>query len=420
MNVTFAPHVRLGSYELLLELASGGMASVMVARQRGGAEFERLVVVKRVHRKHLGSQDFINMFRDEARLASSVRHANVASVIDVIDADGELCLVMEYFECLSLGGLVEAANAAGEHVAPAVASRIVGDVLAGLHAAHEAVDSRQQRLGIVHRDVSPQNIVVGVDGVTRVIDFGIAKAESRLTHTKSGFVKGKLGYMSPEQIEATALDGRSDLFSAGIVLYETLTGKRLLSSDDEFETMRRVLRGEFERPSNFASHIPRALDEVVRQSLALAATDRFQTGLEFRRALERSVSPASADEVGALVSRLGAPTLAGLRQRLLDVLGRDAERLIPNTERVDCGPLANEAPAFMKFAPHLAEPLLAGVGRLPEEAPAGVPSRLANVRLLLLVLTGLLAMAALLAYVAVLRPPASRPPSSAAPDPTSR
>jgi tRNA A-37 threonylcarbamoyl transferase component Bud32 len=331
MNATFAPRFRLGPYELLLSFASGGMASVILARQHGAGGFERLVVVKRVHRRHLDNKDFTHMFRDEARLASSIRHSNVASVVDVIENEGELCLVMEYFESLSLSALVEAANRAERRLSPAVASRILSDTLVGLHAAHEAVDIRRNRLGIVHRDVSPQNIIVDVGGVSRVIDFGIAKAETRITTTKSGFVKGKLGYMSPEQIEAVPVDRRSDLFSVGIVLHETLTGKRLFSGDDEFETMRRVLRGEITDASKDAPGVSPELDAVIRKALARSPADRFQTGIAFQEALERAVPPAPAHEVGALVAELGKETLDQRHAELLAMLGEEFEKLSPRS-----------------------------------------------------------------------------------------
>jgi serine/threonine protein kinase len=330
MNATLAPRFRLGPYELLLSLASGGMSSVVLARQHGAAGFERLVVVKRVHRRHLDNKEFSNMFRDEARLASSIRHSNVASVVDVIEEQGELCLVMEYFESLSLARVVEIA-AQKARVAPGVASRIVSDTLAGLHAAHEAVDIRRNRLGIVHRDVSPQNVIVDVGGVSRVIDFGIAKAETRITHTKSGFVKGKLGYMSPEQIEALPVDRRSDLFSTGIVLHELLTGKRLFSGDDEFDTMRRVLGGEIPDPSREAPELGPAVDGVLRKALARSVDDRFQTALAFQGALERAIPPAPAHEVGGLVSLLGKEELDERNERLLELLGDELEKLSPRS-----------------------------------------------------------------------------------------
>ena len=186
MSFGASPRFRLGQYEPLVELASGGMATVYVARQVGAAGFERLVVVKRVHRHLLKDREFYDMFRDEARVASLIHHPNVVSVTDVVESDGELFLVMDYVESCAVSTLQKNVRDAGARLPPAVAARIVADALGGLHAAHEAVDMRGERLDVVHRDVSPQNIIVGVDGTSRLIDFGIAKAARRVTETKSG------------------------------------------------------------------------------------------------------------------------------------------------------------------------------------------------------------------------------------------
>jgi serine/threonine protein kinase len=405
MKSTFQPNDRVGPYELLLKLGSGGMATVILARHRGAADFERLVVVKRVHRRHLANKDFFAMFRDEARLASSIRHPNVASVIDLIETEGELCLVMEYLEGLSVASLIEAESLANEAMPPAVASRIVSDALAGLHAAHEAVDIRRNRLNIVHRDLSPHNLIVDVGGVTRVIDFGIAKAESRLTHTKSGFVKGKLGYMSPEQIEAVPLDRRSDLYSAGIVLHELLTGKRLFSGEDEFETMRRVLRGEVPSASSSAPHIPPELDAVVRRALARSPDDRYPTGLEFQKALSRAVPPAPAHDVGALVSRLGAESIGRIQKELADMLGFDAAK----STRGKTIPMRTVPSAPIAATPPPSAPKLVLVEtdhgndeERPSEVP-GVPSRRGSTWLFAVVL-GLVVATIVVAYQAFSMP----------------
>ena len=323
LQSTFAPRVRLGGYELLLELARGGVATAIVARKVAAGGFERLVVVKRVHRAHLSNVEFSKMFRDEARIASSVRHANVASVVDVIETGPELCLVMDYFEALSLSALL---GAAGPDKRPSarVVSRILSDTLAGLHAAHEATDLQQVKLGIVHRDISPQNIICDTGGVSRVIDFGIAKATSRLTQTKSGVVKGKVAYMAPEQIEALPVDARTDVFSAGIVLYEALTGQPLFAGNDEFETMRHILRGDVPPPSTVKPGISPALDAVVGQALERFPKRRFQNALAFQSALERAAPPASAREVSVWVQSVGGSTLSGRRKELLEMLRQPA------------------------------------------------------------------------------------------------
>ena len=199
MVETPAPRMHLGNYEPLLQLATGGMATVYVARQSGAAGFERLVVVKRVHPHLLANREFSDMFRDEARLAAMLHHPNVVAVTDVVESEGELFLVMEYVDSVALSTLLKTSVDKRERLPPPVVVRILVDALAGLHAAHEAIDMRGNRLEIIHRDVSPQNVIVGSDGSSRLIDFGVAKARHRLTETKSGSLKGKYGYMSPEQ-----------------------------------------------------------------------------------------------------------------------------------------------------------------------------------------------------------------------------
>jgi eukaryotic-like serine/threonine-protein kinase len=316
---TFAPRARLGPYELLLELGRGGVATAIVARKVGAPGFEPLVVIKRVHRNLLENEEFSAMFRDEARLASSIRHANVASVIDVIETGSELCLVMEYFEALSLSALLAAAGP-GRPPLLKVTSRIVSDVLAGLDAAHEASDPGHGNLGIVHRDLSPHNIICDIAGVSRIIDFGIAKAKNRFTQTKDGVVKGKIAYMAPEQIEARVLDRRADIFAVGIVLHELLTGRSLFSGEDEFETIRHILHGEVRPPSAFVTTIPPALDAVVTKALARSPSDRFATALAFQLALEKAMPPAPSRDVGVWVEAVGGATLGRRRTEILQLL----------------------------------------------------------------------------------------------------
>jgi serine/threonine-protein kinase len=308
--------VQLGQYQPLLQLATGGMATLYVARKVGGGGFERLVAIKRVHPHLLENEDFHEMFRDEARVCSVIRHANVVSMTDVVDAEGELFLVLDYVESLSLGELIRAANDAGKRLPPAIVSRIVSDALAGLHAAHEATDLQGERLDVIHRDVSPQNIIVGVDGTSRLIDFGIAKAVSRISVTNSGVVKGKLRYMSPEQVRHKELDRRSDIFAAGLVLFEALTGKRLLGGDDEGDIALAILLASFPTATSVVAELPPAIDAVLEKALAREPEERYQRASEFADALERAVPAAPAREVGALVEDLGMTVLAKRRDEL--------------------------------------------------------------------------------------------------------
>jgi serine/threonine protein kinase len=314
--------VRLGKYELLAELASGGMATVFVARHVGVGGLERLVVIKRVHPHLLRLPSFSEMFRDEARVASLVRHPNVVPLLDVVDSDGELLIVLEYVESVSLAALMRHAQAHHHRLPVAVAARILADILAGLHAAHEAKDTRGRGLSVVHRDVSPQNVIVGVDGVSRLIDFGIAKAAARATETTGGTLKGKLAYMSPEQTRGASLDRRSDLFSAGIVLFEALTGQRLFHSDgsDNTHVLLDILLEPIPDPSSLAPEVPPALDAVVQKALERVREDRFQTAVEFQEALSAALTPASAGEVAAVVGRFSGVAITRQRDELRAVL----------------------------------------------------------------------------------------------------
>ncbi|HEX8794841.1 MAG TPA: serine/threonine-protein kinase [Polyangiaceae bacterium] len=337
-----APHMRLGAYEPLLQLATGGMATVYVARQIGAAGFERLVVVKRVHPHLLSNREFYDMFRDEARLAAMLHHSNVVAVTDVVESDGELFLVMEYVDSVALSTLLKTAADKRERLPPAVVVRILLDALSGLHAAHEAVDMRGNRLEIVHRDVSPQNVIVGSDGASRLIDFGVAKARHRLTETKSGSLKGKYGYMSPEQAKAQPIDRRADLFSAGVVLWETLTGSRLFRGENEFDTIRRITEEPVPAPSTIAPTVPRGVDAVALKALSRDRAARFQTAHEFIEALEAACLPAPTRDVGAIIKRLCGDRLDSRRSTLHDMLeGRIAPLSVTRVSVVPDGESTN-------------------------------------------------------------------------------
>ncbi|HEX3769879.1 MAG TPA: serine/threonine-protein kinase [Polyangiaceae bacterium] len=362
-SATFAPKQRVGSYELLVEIGSGGTATVGIAVYRGAAGFERLVVVKRMHRRLTRDQEFSAMLLDEARLASSIRHANVVPVIDVVRTDDEVALVMEYVESVSLAQLIGASVHHGKKLHPAVVARILVDALTGLHEAHEAVDMRRQPLGIVHRDVSPENVIVGVDGVSRVIDFGIAKAASRLARTQAGVVKGKCSYMAPEQVDGQLVDRRCDVFSAGIVLWEALTGARLFRGDDDFDEMRKVMQAPVPPPSTLTGGPP-AIDAVAGTALARPVGERFQTARAFAHALEQAVPPAPPGIIADHVVSLCGAELEARHARLMSVLGDEVHRFSTLRSR-SVVPRASVAPA----APVAPAPIAATPSTPPRPAP---------------------------------------------------
>ncbi len=315
---------KLGRYALYDEIASGGIGTVCLARFRAEAGFSRILAVKRLHPHHAKDALFVTMFRDEARLAARVQHPNVIAVLDVVSDANELFLVMEYVAGESLGKLLRRLREQGARVDPAIATSIMMGVLDGLHAAHLATNEQGVPLNIVHRDVSPQNVLVGVDGVARVVDFGIAKAAERHQDTtETGQVKGKLVYMSPEQFAgAKDVDRRSDLWSAAAVLWEMLVGRQLfLETTDALRY--HSGRDALTRPS--AMGAPDVLDTVVMRGLAQDPDDRFQTAREMLIALEQAVVPASPRHVAEWVQKNAREALAA-RAASVERIERDASR----------------------------------------------------------------------------------------------
>ncbi len=306
----------LGDYELLLPIASGGMATVHVARKASVAGFERLVVIKRVHPHLLARPETYDLILDEARVASAIRHPNVVPVLDVIEVAGELLLVQEYVESVALSTLLEAARQRGQRLPAGVLVRVLLDVLLGLQAAHEARDVQGEPLHVVHRDVSPQNILLAQGGSARLIDFGIAKAAHRLATTESGNIRGKLPYISPEQVNGLALDGRADVFSSAVVLYEALTGELLFKGNDQADTLMKILVASVAPPSAKNPALPAELDAVVLQALARDREERFQSAQSFHDALAAAVPAASVAEVASVVDEFCREDLEHRRQAL--------------------------------------------------------------------------------------------------------
>ncbi|TKD01335.1 serine/threonine-protein kinase [Polyangium fumosum] len=374
---------RIGPYEVIGELASGGMATTYLARKTGEVGFERLVVIKRVHPHLLKEPNLRDMLADEARVAASMRHPNVVPVEDVVNASGELCLVMPYVESLSLGALVDAARRAGERLPPAVVSRILLDVLAGLDAAHEAKDLRGEPLEIVHRDVSPRNVLVGTDGRARLIDFGVAKAARRITQTGSGIMKGTIAYMAPEQLRRRELDRRADVFAAGVVLHEAITGERLFDGHDEADVLIGVLADEIPRLSEGALGLSPAIDEVLEAALCRDPEERFASAAAFADALERALPPAPAREVSAILARLGAVEIERRREAVrvfLDQPRVEAAENKPRRRSSSRSILMMASAAALAGGGFLALFAMRRAAPSPAHANAGVEARVASAR----------------------------------------
>jgi serine/threonine-protein kinase len=223
------------------------MATVHLGRLLGSVGFSRTVAIKRLHARYAKDPSFVAMLLDEARLAARVSHPNVVQTLDVVEERGELFVVMEYVRGETLSRL-QGLSRGGTRVPPSIAVAVLAGALHGLHAAHEAIDEHGAALGIVHRDVSPQNILVGLDGTPRMLDFGIAKAEGRQESTRDGEIKGKLPYMAPEQLTGGSIDRRVDTYAAAVVLWEALVGRRLFSGDSTQGTMVQVFEHRVEAP----------------------------------------------------------------------------------------------------------------------------------------------------------------------------
>jgi serine/threonine-protein kinase len=279
---------RLDRFELIAELASGGMATVFLARLSGVAGFQRLVAIKRLHPHLAREREFVDMFLDEARLAARIHHPNVVPIQEIGQSERGYYLVMDYIEGDTAARLFARSAQSGTCLPIEVGIRILLDALAGLHAAHELKDDNGKPLEIVHRDVSPQNILVGIDGTSRLTDFGVARAATRLATTRSGQLKGKLAYMAPEQARGGALDRRADVFAMGIVAWEALAFRRLFKGEGEAETLNRVLYEPIPTLISAAPQIPPSLNEVVMKALERDADKRFATASDFADALEQA------------------------------------------------------------------------------------------------------------------------------------
>ncbi len=415
-------------YEVLFKLAAGGMATVYVGTARGAMGFRQIVAIKRPHPHLLDDPGYRRELVAEARLASLIHHVNVVDVRDVEATDTTLQLVMDYIEGASFGELIVAASKAGRRLPPGAVVRIALDACAGLHAAHELIDEKGRAVGLVHRDISPQNILVGLDGTARVSDFGVAKATAA-SATTSGALKGKLAYMAPEYLQGQRIDRRADVFAMGVVVWEALTGKRLFRGASEADTIHRVLFVDPKPVSAEAPELGTHFDAALATALAKKPEERFATARAFAAALEASAQGAgtlaSHPDVAAVVLDLAGVALearrAEIRGRLsqepglLSIMGADPPSLptrdlgaatVPDARPVQLPPLAlygSTEPTVSEVSAATQEPL----------SPAGVPParsalrRVAGVAAVVGVLAGgagLLAMRA-----------ASRPPERAAP-----
>jgi serine/threonine protein kinase len=282
---------RLGRYAVLKHLVTGGMADVLLGRTDGIEGFERHVVLKRIRPEHARDRRFIRMFLDEARVAANLHHQHIVQVHDVGESGGEYFIAMEYIHGEDVRTLLQTASTTRAHVPLGYAIMIVSAAAAGLHYAHERRGPNKRSLGIVHRDVSPSNILVGHDGSIKVVDFGIAKATTR-QETRSGSLKGKVAYMSPEQCKSDNIDRRSDVYSLGVVLYELATTTRLFKGDNDYLVMDQIVNGRVSLPRVRRPDLPNELSAIIMHALAPDPERRYFTAEELRVALDHFASKA--------------------------------------------------------------------------------------------------------------------------------
>jgi serine/threonine protein kinase len=308
---------QVGPYAIYGEIGCGGMASVHLAQLRSASGFTRIVAIKRMHAELARSPEFVGMFFQEARLVGRIQHPNVVAALDCVALDNSAMLVMEYVHGVSLNQLMRQSAV----VPPSIASAVLIGAALGLHAAHEVVDEVGQNLRIVHRDVSPQNILVGVDGVARVLDFGIAKAAECVQHTRTGEVRGKVAYMAPEQLLGSRVGREADVYSLGVIMWELMTGRRLFPGKGPGQIMMRIANGPIGSPRSVNPSIKPQLEAVVLRALARSPDVRYRSALEFAEAVEAVVSQSSQRVLGQWIATVGKDELTR-RSRILAQIDR--------------------------------------------------------------------------------------------------
>ena len=308
------------------EIGHGGMATVHLGRLHGPAGFARTVAIKKLHSQYARDPEFVSMFLDEARLAARIQHPNVVSVLDVVASEGELFLIMDYVNGESLFTLFKEAAKAKTPIPRRIFVSIIANVLYGLDAAHEARSDTGTPLDIVHRDVSPQNVLLGTDGVARLLDFGVAKASQRVhLSTQDGKLKGKLSYMAPEQVSTGIVDRRADVYATGVMLWEGLTGQRLYGASSEVGALvGAILAGNIKKPSSVAPSTPPVLEEITMKALARSPSDRFDTARAMATALERAIAPATPRQIGEWVTKVAGEQIRQRAELIAQIEGRAA------------------------------------------------------------------------------------------------
>lgn len=359
---------KFGRYVLDALIGSGGMARVYVGRLEGWAGFSTRVAVKRLHPDLAADPEFAAMLLDEARLTGHIRHPNVVGTIDVVREHGEFLLAMDYVVGVPLDVLLRRCRTSGARIPLGVVAAIVTGILEGLHAAHEASDAEGRPLRIVHRDVSPQNVLVEESGLAKILDFGIATAANRISTTKEGTIKGKPAYIAPEQLEGGAVDARADLFAVGAILWEMLTNERFREDASFARMLDGSERGARAVPvERLPDEEGRRLAEVAAKALAIEPSERYATARAMARAIESVVTPASLTHVGAWCSETAPEILQSRRAVAVALpLASPGEA----TARTDVSARGGATPPTVASAAGAAAPRSPSEAREPSRPPS--------------------------------------------------
>jgi serine/threonine protein kinase len=358
--------MKFGDYYLFERVAVGGMAEVYKGVSYGVEGFERLFAVKRVLPDISEDQEFIEMFIDEAKIAVQLTHANIGQIFELGNAEGSYFIAMEFVQGKDGRAIFDRARSRAEHLSIPMVCHIIKEVCEALEYAHNKRNDRGESLDLIHRDVSPQNVLVSYDGEVKLIDFGIAKAAGKASKTQAGILKGKFSYMSPEQVRGKPIDKRSDLFSLGVCLYELLTLERCFSGESDFSTLEKVREADFRRPTQINRDIPPELEKIVYRALARDPDQRFQNASDFQDALQKFLYQSGAfysrKDLAAFMRATFAKELESEQQRLAAF--RDhARRHIAEARRPDEAP-----PEPIDAIPHFEEVELYEEPDVPEAA----------------------------------------------------
>ncbi len=360
----------IGKYRILTRLSVGGMAELFLAVVTGPGGFRKFVAVKHILPDLKEDEEFVNMFLDEARISATLSHANIAQVFDLGGEGADLFIAMEFVPGKDLAAITRSCRRVGRILPFGFSGMVVRDLCLALHYAHHFTDPLGNPSPIIHRDISPNNVMVTYSSAVKVIDFGIAKARGSVRKTREGLIKGSHGYMSPEQVRGDALDGRSDLFSAGVLLHELLTGRKLFRVEsDLLLTMQRILFDDIPPPHEQNPEVPPALSSVVMRSLARNPDDRFADGREFARALESALGDQlyDVDRGAGLMRELFEDSMEKTR-RLLEFSGLEADdKSLVEAARV----LQEEASKKPKQPTVVVEPKPQKVKTAPEHVSVG-------------------------------------------------